>query len=432
MSGEMMMAPAAPVVAIVAVGALAAGVVILPSKLAFQLIDSLVKEQVQEAQRKAEEHERKTQEWHAELAGQEKKRNAWVEHIAHFQEKVETLLTAGLAAIPSSVQEEPGRLSQRKKAHLAFPSSADRITITACREQLDVLTAMLDGLPAELKESKESPVPSLRAYLVGLQLKLQKNQSIGTEELTSFRKTVQQSCATFQERHQDRQKRQRGLHDRLVKLRKDLRLRLSLEDVEDHRAELGQLLTQVTSLGQGQELQKSIVDELEGKVGAVCETVETNLKARATRQVLAERVAHHLSGMGYESVDSFAQPVAKGLPRGIMRIPGGEHLQIAIQRNGSLSFEVVSERGTRNQKKESVSREQEQRWCKDARTLLSLLLEDGFNYSIKFERQVQEQSIEVVRTVTPEEILRDDKTPATEDRKPVIRRVNKPKKRFFS
>ncbi len=426
MSGEVLMGPPVAFAAI-------AGIAILPGALAFSLINNIVDQQVESAQREAAAERQRVQAWQAELKEQDLRTHEWSRTVTSIQAMAEALLANGLAVPPVRKQVEKTRIAQKVSLLHNSKQTDNRTAIDTISQYLSDVTLQLEALPREFINAPQSPVLMLNDYVTALRKKIERGQLLAPEELKSFSETITRTSATYLERLRREEDQQAVFHRRLQELYDTTLFCFGQEDDTNKRAELYQLRDSIVVMAEHSVFEHNTITLLERRCGELRAAAESRLQAHATRKVLARRITHHLSGMGYETVCDFPQSSGSRLLKAVMRIPGGTLLQVAMQANNSLSFEVMPEEHPDQQRGVNAFREQEQRWCGDAHTLLSSLIEDGFVYSINFERQVSEASIKVARTITPEEILRDDRCPEPEAKKTDIRQnIKKPIKRYLS
>jgi len=173
----------------------------------------------------------------------------------------------------------------------------------------------------------------------------------------------------------------------------------------------------------------SQIETLEKKFASIKAEIGTMVANTAFRSTLAESLTRHMTAMGYQPIDGFQSTTGKAM-KASMGMPGGERVNIAIQSNNKLSFQVCHETGKAEDKLSpeelAVFRKQEEKWCSDLHQLIRRLTTEGFEYNISLERCIPEASIPVVVVESADEIL------AEEDEEDMNMFQDEPKKRHFN
>jgi len=153
------------------------------------------------------------------------------------------------------------------------------------------------------------------------------------------------------------------------------------------------------------ELRKKKFQEIKSEI-------EFKVNNLVFRSALAESLTQHLVNMGYEPLENFSSDSDQPMFQAALRIPGGERVRVAIQRNNAIAFQVLHETdvqgGVMSKEQFDFFRQQEKKWCQDFQDLIRRLVKEGFSFNIMLERLVPDASIQVVALETAEEILLEE------------------------
>jgi len=287
-------------------------------------------------------------------------------------------------------------------------------TTAECKVILEALTEIIERLPAEFRESAESPYPRIAQRRERLASRVEACEAVTMEELAEFRDLIALNVETFTKRLQARQKGQRDTARRVEAALDDVLLYRELARPA-HAEELDGLSGQLAALLQADDVRLGALELIERWLATLRGEVDGAVGQAAYRTGLCESLTRNLADLGYRPVSAFPEDVGEGLAEAVLRIPGGEQLRVALQPNNQLAFHVIHERSGLVSEEAELAylssrelahlRQQEQRWCSDFRKLLRRVVAEGFHYDVSLEQDIPEQSIKVVVVETPDEVL---------------------------
>ena len=112
--------------------------------------------------------------------------------------------------------------------------------------------------------------------------------------------------------------------------------------------------------------------------------------------------------LGYAVLADFPAAAGAEPARAVLRVPGGEQLEMAVHADGRLAFRVRHERAEPSpaplsRAETALLRQQEARWCGDMHQLLRGLAAEGFALHLSFERKIPDPAIQIAVLETPAE-----------------------------
>lgn len=391
MSGEAVLVPVIPVAAVMAaaplvllgVGAVGATVVVA------QGVQRLIAERVEAARRQADiEKRQRAARWAARVT-EHQAGAALARHQAAGRAAERELAQRGLREVAARQAEAPVATGFGLRAGAATPAVAPAIAA-----KLAELAELFETLPAGLRESP-----------VGRRLERQARRwrepaggagpaPVTLAEIETLRDTVQRTLAHHRE----------GLAQAETLLEAALFL-LHLAGDPPELATLVQRLD--AALAQG-DIAPASLTLVEQRLNALQQDIARTVALDSLRPALQEAALRHLRALGYAVLADFA-PVARDAPaRALLRVPGGEQLEMAVQADGRLGFRVRHERAEPSPAplsaaEKALLRRQEARWCGDMHRLLRELAAEGFALNLSFERKIPDPAIQIAVLETPAE-----------------------------
>ncbi len=430
MSGEAIVVGAVPMAAIVVAGpVILAGAAIAGTLFVGALavkgvaagVGAVIEHQAREAHRRAEEERARLAQWRAfELRQRQAMDTARERHeaIARVQQR----LTAIQLREPAPAPDPSTDLGTRAQSEMA-----KRAAQTARREALSTtlteIAMALDSVPHALRDHPASPLSSLRQQVERHQRGLgdERQPLPDASQIDALKQIAQRSIADFLERlafERDANAK------RIERADAALQLLLVLEQLPqpDHeplratRKELLQALEQ-------NEISAAILDSIEHRLQAASQQAAERLATGAVRPALAQALLGHLQEMGYEVLRAFSMTpdgtIAEESAEARVRIPGGEQVAINLDADARLRFNLLHERAANQdapllQEEIDHLRTQEQRWCRDLKTLVGKLVADGFESRISFERPCSAVECTTIPAVVVERFADDAGESASE------------------
>ncbi|CRI67732.1 exported hypothetical protein [Thiocapsa sp. KS1] len=430
MSGEAIVVGVAPMAAIVVAGpVILAGAAIAGTLVVGALaikgvaagVGAVIEHQAREAHRRAEEERARLAQWSAfELRQRQAMDDARERHeaIARVQQRLSAiqLREPGPALDPS--MDLGTRANSEMAKHAEQTARRDAVATTLA----DIAIA-LDSVPDALRHHPASPLASLRQQVDRYQRRLDdaKQPLPDASQIDALKQIAQRSIADFLERlafERDANASRIERADAALKLLLVLE-QLPQPDQEPLRAtrvELFQALEQ-------NEISAAILDRIENRLQAASQQAAERLATGAVRPALAQALLDHLREMGYEVLRAFSVTpdgtIAEESAEARVRIPGGEQVAINLDADARLRFNLMHERAANHQAplvQEEVDhlRTQEQRWCRDLKTLVGKLVADGFESRISFERPCSAVECTTIPAVVVEQFADDAGESASE------------------
>lgn len=417
MSGEAVVV-AVPVAAVAVAGpVLLAGAAIAGTALIGALaikgvaagVGAVIEQQAREARRRAEEERVRLLEWQAfERRQHQAMAEAQARHgaIAQMQQR----LMAVQLREPSLQPASHGSTRAEGYRSLEPERAAQR---SAIAEALAEVAAVLDAVPAELRQHTASPIASLQLQVQHAARRVRDaQQSLPDDaQITALQRTAEQSIAAFLARlAAERDERARRVERADAALQRLLVLeQLSLPNRLALDAPRSTLLE---ALKQG-EVNAATLEQVEESLEQLSQQAAESLATAAVRPALADALLRHLGELGYEVLTAFPSRLDSAKNHAQVRIPGGDQVAIEMDADARLRFRLQHERAAADdapmsRQEMAFARAQEQRWCKDLKTVVNRLVEDGFDSRVSFERN----SVEIPIVVF--ERFEDDETASAE------------------
>jgi hypothetical protein len=161
------------------------------------------------------------------------------------------------------------------------------------------------------------------------------------------------------------------------------------------------------ALAQG-EIAPASLTLLEQRLDALQQDIARTVALDSLRPALQEAALRHLRALGYAVLADFTTTASDAPARALLRVPGGEQLEMAVHADGRLAFRVRHERAEPSpaplsRAEKALLRQQEARWCGDVHPLLRGLAAEGFTLNLSFERKIPDQAIQIAVLETPAE-----------------------------
>lgn len=313
---------------------------------------------------------------------------------------------AGLAPLDTSPEHSPALGNTAKGQGFLGHSQA----LAAQAKRLDALLAIAQGLPDDPSLPGARALAGLRQSLELLKAQ-QSQQQASILDLDTLEQTLRQTLADQETQlQQEPERRAWRLQEAMRLLGRLDELGAILGEPTDHRlqkmrAEIHQLL------GQGSASNQAISD-LNDRIESLAKAITTEAQNQLIDRQLKERLAHHLTSLGYRHLRSEDQADR-------WAIPGGEQILASVQPGMRLAFQLQHERfpgrdstAALDHSEIALLRQQESRWCGDLKTLLRHLQSDGFMLQVDFERLIPEEAVPLVVIEDVEEILAQTKPKA--------------------
>lgn len=430
MSGEVVVKPASSAIplaivaiaplAVVGIGAVAAGACAVGVA---KIVKKIVDKRVEASTRELEAEKAKIREW--QLFQEEQKQRML--EFSRIQEAI-----AASEKVLSMIRLSEGRRQHNvggptaKGYIVQQPIRADH---SAIDKMIQDITRLLEGLPSLFVNSADSPYSRLISHGEKLRQRIDSGNAPLPEEIADFKHTISRTLSSYIEALAKEQEQQAMLTKRTEALLNGILIFMHLTTDSVYTSSLSVMKDSVVAMITKPMKLAGQIDALEKTFAAIKAEIEVGLTNSAFRAALAESMTKNLSEMGYRTVESFPLDTDRAMMKAILKIPGGEQVRIAIQRDNRISFQVCHESGRFEEQLSSdelaVFRAQEGKWCKDLRKLIGRLTAEGFEYVVSLERLIPEVSVPIVVVETTEEIL------AEAEKENIRKRYKKPKKRYL-
>lgn len=391
MSGEAVLVPVIPVAAVMVAAPLvlfgvgAAGATVVVARGVQRLID----QRVETARRQAELEKRQRAERWAACLSIHQAGTALARDQAAGRAAERELARQGLREVAARQVETPAATRYRAPASATTPAIAPAIAA-----KLADLDDLFETLPAGLRDSSvgrrlERQARRWRepAYAAGPAL-------VTLAEIEALRDTVQRTLAHHREC--------------LARAETLLEAALFLLHLGGEQPELATLIQRLDAALARGEIAPTSLAWLEQRLDALQQDIARTVALDSLRPALQEAALRHLRDLGYAVLADFAATAGDAPARALLRVPGGEQLEMAVHADGRLAFRVRHERAEPSsaplsRAEKALLRQQETRWCGDVRQLLRGLAAEGFALNLSFERKIPDPAIQVAVLETPAE-----------------------------
>ena len=307
-----------------------------------------------------------------------------------------------------------GGLNKAARRDLSGPNSAGFVHDhnAATQEAYDLIgliTAELAGIPDELYHDERLAFTRLRRYW----RRLQREDSPTMYELLSFRDTLGRTLAAAIRQTTQEAEQHQLLFDSAKRLITEILQTRALSRDAQHNNELHKLQQQLFTLIEDERLSLAAMDVVTTRFHALRDEVHREVERVEMGDFLMQRVAHHLTDMGYARLDGASTARSEPQHGAEFALPQGDRLRVALQPDLRMAFQLSHATSTLIDKTlagEALEffRQQEARWCRDMKDLIRRLVKDGVPYEVQFEREIHQDSIPIVAVETADELLDED------------------------
>jgi len=274
------------------------------------------------------------------------------------------------------------------------------------------LIRVLDAFPPELRQLANSPFPKLQQLYATLKDRIKAGERVAWEEIVSLKQTISNTIATLVAQTKNEHQHQAHLAEQLDALLDNVlfyrHIAAANPALGEQKLALDSLQAQLVRLLDAADVKAGQLDLIERRLAAIRIDIDAKVVETAHKTALCESITRNLMDMGYEEMNAFADD-EHAMATATMRIPGGERVKIAVHPNGQAAFEFQHERaeqtGPITRDEMALIRQQEGKWCKDAKQLVRKLVAEGFDYQMSLEKEIPDQAIKVVVVETAEDIL---------------------------
>jgi len=373
----------------------------------------LVDMQVDAALRKREQEKAQLAQWIRYQQAQQERMNETAAVEAALQAAEQLLASLELSVVTADKRvaaEGPDAPSIRSYLALKGRKSPDEIAIAFVQ-----LSSVLRSFPQELRALADSPYSVLEKKCASLKARIKAGERVRWDEITSLEQTIVQTIQRFIQQTRASHEHQAEMAAQLEAVLDDVlyyrNVAVANPFLESQRTGLDTLRAQVTALLDAGELRTGQLGMIQKRLATLRAEIDMAVVQTAHRTALCESVSRNLVDMGYQELEAF-DVYDKAMASATLRIPGGERINIAVHQNGQAAFEFQHERaedsGPMSREEWAFFRQQERKWCKDAKELLRRLIVEGFDYQMSLEKEVSEQAIKVVVVETADELAAHD------------------------
>jgi len=351
-------------------------------------IGAIIDHQVEAARRRAEEERARLAEWEAfqrrqQQAMEEARRRH--EAIKQMQERLSEVRLQEPAQ-----RSKPDALSVPTARGYVSEASLQASAREAMSKVLGEISAALEALPESLRAHPASPIPSLQQQVVRFVKQLEGKRLPDQYQIEALKTTAERSVANFMSRieaeHSERDKR-------LTRVDTALNLLLVLEQLPSGPGgKLSTIRSQLIKAFTRGEITAGELDGIEKSLNALAEKAAKRVATGALRPALAEALLRHLQTLGYKVLTGFPAELNEATANACVQVPGGDQVAIYLDSDARLRFQFEHERKTADDVPMSAdeiafARAQETRWWKDLRTAVALLVEEGFDSTLTYDRK---------------------------------------------
>jgi hypothetical protein len=270
------------------------------------------------------------------------------------------------------------------------------------------IAATVEAFPAELRAVAGSPVENLRGQVAHILQRCEAGDEISQREALSFKGMVSATLTSYLKEVEAERKLKEELQKRAEAAFDEILVYQELAyEMRPQYDAMNVLRDQLINLFESGEFKLDRMEVVEKRLKTIKEEVDKKVLLQSYRQGISESVTRNLSDMGYQTLQAFPSG-EEGMIKAVMRMPGGERVEVAIHANSQVGFqfqhERYSESGDLTPAEMTHMRNQEKRWCQDLKELVRRMVAEGFDYKLSFEKEIPEESIKVVVVETPEEV----------------------------
>lgn len=391
-----------PLLVPAAAGSAVIGVCAYAGYFACSAVKTLVDHRVAAALRRAEEEKVHLEEWRRFQAEQKRV----VEEMREVQAAIRTAEKSFGSVRIARAAEAPS-LGRRARGYSSagepvFPSSANAMAI------LDELSKIILSMPRSFSEGAKSPCPKLERQKSRLSARLGGANPPAMEEVVAFKRAAERSISSYARTQKATSHKTQEMLVTVEALLFDLLFARELARSTKVASELGSLQNQVLVFLSSDEIKPGQVDFFRSRIAELKQSVEAENARSSYRAALGESLTRNLGEMGYSTLKGFERIDEGDLSEALIAVPGGEYLRVSIAPDDQVCFELVHEDKEGSGSVEEVDllffRHQESMWCKDFTECMRRMIREGFEFQVKLEREIPQESIRVVVVETAEEI----------------------------
>lgn len=279
------------------------------------------------------------------------------------------------------------------------------------KSMINLIGRMLKALPEEFKDDENWPYQRFEKQQKNIIKAFKAGKHPLEEELYSFQQAISRTMDRFLETGMS--KVEAG--ERLFRSADDLlnEILVCRHAAVDNKSmeELDYLREEIIRLAEKLEFDHADLDLVQKRFNEIKQKVEADNQWRAFRGALAESIVKHLDEMGYKSLQTFQDPENYPGSRAVLAVPGGERLNVVIESDGRMNFELAHEKrdySALTDEEIAFYRRQEDMWSRDFQELIRRLAKEGFSYQVQSEDFAASDSIPIAILETADEILDEE------------------------
>ncbi len=393
-----------------------ASVPVMATGAVAKAVQKMVDQRVAVAVKEAAAEQAKIADW---LAWQERQRQqsiTLVETHAALLKTQECLLADGLSV---------RRADQANQASTAQGyASLNAASRKDAALYLQAIVKILDEAPADFRADAGSPHQRLLAQAERLKGRLASSKLPRPEELTAFHDAVNLTISGYLDATSKNIETTKAMTARLANLMQAIGLCRQLATSSERQTGIDGLHAQLLVLLAKPAIPAGQVELLEKRLAVILKALDAKLIQAAFRTTLASALDRHLQAMGFGASEPFPTDEGQPVLSTVMTTEEGKCLQIAIQADNRLAFEMLPSKSVGKQQMSASDREhfraQEKVWCqKEMPELLRRLTQDGFSYEVQFARDAPESRLQIAVVESVEEILASQTKAASQKEKAV-------------